>query len=176
MNAQRRSVRPSQTTNGDGFRYRGKKRSLCRGILDYPSHMSSIRAPDQRSRSRSISPHFNLSKEARANLRVGLRFFCCRLVFFGLCSRKRSARGSLRSLRSRPKQYSCELRRAAATKRHMIGAAGIGRGAHPEELALVVTIFVTGRESKKLLRSLSPSAAICSLPRETSLPWRPGGP
>jgi hypothetical protein len=58
----------------------------------------------------------------------------------------------------------------------MIGAAGIGRGAHPEELALVVTIFVTGRESKKLLRSLSPSAAICSLPRETSLPWRPGGP
>ncbi len=42
MNAQRRSVRPSQTTNGDGFRYRGKKRSLCRGILDYPSHMSSI--------------------------------------------------------------------------------------------------------------------------------------
>jgi len=37
---QRRSVRPSQTTNG--FRYRGKKRSLCRGILDYPSHMSSI--------------------------------------------------------------------------------------------------------------------------------------
>jgi SnoaL-like domain len=42
MNAQRRSVRPSQTTNGDGFRYRGDKRSLCRGILDYPSHMSSI--------------------------------------------------------------------------------------------------------------------------------------
>jgi len=42
MNAQRRSVRPRQTTNGDGFRYRGKKRSLYRGILDYPSHMSSI--------------------------------------------------------------------------------------------------------------------------------------
>src|SRR5215831_7235914 len=42
MNAQRRSVRPSETTNGDGFRYRGKKRSLCCGILDYSSRMSSI--------------------------------------------------------------------------------------------------------------------------------------
>jgi hypothetical protein len=35
-------VRSSETTNGDGFRYRGKKRSLCRSILDYPSRMSSI--------------------------------------------------------------------------------------------------------------------------------------
>ncbi len=42
MNAQRYSVRPSETTNGDGFRCRGKKRSLCRGILDYLSRMSSI--------------------------------------------------------------------------------------------------------------------------------------
>src|SRR5713101_5535040 len=42
MNAQRCSVRSSETTNGDGFRYRGKKRSLCRGILHYSSRMSSI--------------------------------------------------------------------------------------------------------------------------------------
>jgi predicted ester cyclase len=35
-------VRPSETTNGDGFRYRGKKRSLCCGVLDYPARMSSI--------------------------------------------------------------------------------------------------------------------------------------
>src|SRR5262249_38785507 len=27
---------------GDGFLYRGKKRSSCRGIPDYPSHLSSI--------------------------------------------------------------------------------------------------------------------------------------
>jgi hypothetical protein len=33
---------PPETTNGDGFRYGGKKRSLCWAILDYPSHMSSI--------------------------------------------------------------------------------------------------------------------------------------
>src|SRR5262249_3885323 len=37
-----RTVRPSETTNGDGFRYRGKKRSLCCGVLDYPARMSSI--------------------------------------------------------------------------------------------------------------------------------------
>jgi len=35
-------VRPSETINGDRFRYPGKKQSLCCGILDYPSHMSSI--------------------------------------------------------------------------------------------------------------------------------------
>jgi len=42
MNAQRCSVRSSETTNGDGFRYRSKKWSLCRRILDYVSRTSSI--------------------------------------------------------------------------------------------------------------------------------------